>query len=439
MIRLVEAQRHFLARALKKSDFLTFNDFGAGNGTFLSEMRKRFETNETAFFYGVGDRVYFDLYQGISQKCPDIPERVRMAFVQEVIRRYVLVPPTVESTLMAKFGEIFKDFYIDVNVPIDFSSMFSSGTVMFSGESEIRLEEAEKIWIRRDPGRKIATLVADLVDNPYFFIEGSFDRIAIADFRDYEPPEGAVPKEDLRVSVRGTSHLDAGDLSTVLDRFAAKEAAPGSVFVDNGVHRSYTSVPRLKEYLNLQSRYPDKIRVMMAYDRDTNYFCSALVEKAPFHDASFYKHVFLPERPGPNGTRFQSIVPVSIVEAEAHPFFRFERFFRDFLVSNFRSYEIFWFFNADIVSFLGDAVHLLAQGHSEEIRSRFVHLVERFCLQLNERAMGDMTAEPDILYVPITDDDLSSWTSKDGDTMDSVLKTPYFPTDWFNADAKRRY
>lgn len=55
-----------------------------------------------------------------------------MAFVQEVIRRYLAVPPTVEPTLRAKFREIFREFYIDVNVPIDFSSMFATGTVMFA-------------------------------------------------------------------------------------------------------------------------------------------------------------------------------------------------------------------------------------------------------------------------------------------------------------------
>ena len=132
MRNLVTGQKKFLFEKLGKTSYLTFNDFGAGNGTFLSEMRKEFERDHTAFFFGVGDRIYFDLYQGISRKCSDIPERVRMAFVQEVIRRYLAVPPTVEPTLRAKFSEIFRDFYIDVNVPIDFSSMFSSGTVMFS-------------------------------------------------------------------------------------------------------------------------------------------------------------------------------------------------------------------------------------------------------------------------------------------------------------------
>ena len=47
------------------------------------------------------------------------------------------------------------------------------------------------------------------MENPYSYIEGSFDRISLADFRDYNPPAGMMPKEDLRVSVRGTSHLDA--------------------------------------------------------------------------------------------------------------------------------------------------------------------------------------------------------------------------------------
>lgn len=132
MHALVRTQREFLRTAIGKTDFLTFNDFGAGNGTFLSEMRETFESKKEAFFYGVGDRIYFDLYQGLRKKCHDIPERVLMAFVQEVIRRYLAVSPTVEPTLRAKFEEIFRDFFIDVNIPIDFSSMFTTGTVMFS-------------------------------------------------------------------------------------------------------------------------------------------------------------------------------------------------------------------------------------------------------------------------------------------------------------------
>lgn len=151
-------------------------------------MREEFETHRQAFFYGVGDRIYFDLYQGITRKCRDVPERVIMAFVQEVIRRYLAVPPNVESTLRAKFAEIFQNFSIDVDVPIDFSSMFTTGTVMFSGEQKVKLEEAERAWIAKDPGGWLARLVQELSENPYAYIEGSFDRIAIADFRDYAPP-----------------------------------------------------------------------------------------------------------------------------------------------------------------------------------------------------------------------------------------------------------
>ncbi len=151
-------------------------------------MREEFETHREAFFYGVGDRIYFDLYQGLRGKYRDIPERVLMAFVQEVIRRYLAVPPNVESTLRARFAEVFRDFSIDVDVPIDFSSMFTSGTVMFSGEQKVRLEASERTWIAADPGGRLSKLVQELSSNPYAFIEGSFDRIAIADFRDYAPP-----------------------------------------------------------------------------------------------------------------------------------------------------------------------------------------------------------------------------------------------------------
>lgn len=95
-------------------------------------MRGIFESEKRGFFYGVGDRIYFDLYQGVCRHAPDIPERVRMAFVQEVIRRYLRISSAVYPTLLAKFAEIFKDFSIDSKTKIDFSSMFSSGTVMFS-------------------------------------------------------------------------------------------------------------------------------------------------------------------------------------------------------------------------------------------------------------------------------------------------------------------
>lgn len=151
-------------------------------------MREEFETHREAFFYGVGDRIYFDLYQGLLAERHDIPERVLMAFVQEVIRRYQTVPANVESTLRAKFADVFRDFFIDVNVPIDFSSMFATGTVMFSGEQKMHLEASEREWIARDPGNKISALAQDLAENPYAYVEGSFDRISIADFRDYAPP-----------------------------------------------------------------------------------------------------------------------------------------------------------------------------------------------------------------------------------------------------------
>ncbi len=89
-------------------------------------MREKYELEKRAFFYGVGDRIYFDLYQGICRHAPHVPERVRMAFVQEVIRRYLRVSPTVKPTLRSKFSEILKGFSIDPEIKIDFSSMFSS-------------------------------------------------------------------------------------------------------------------------------------------------------------------------------------------------------------------------------------------------------------------------------------------------------------------------
>ncbi len=89
-------------------------------------MRGIFESEKRGFFYGVGDRIYFDLYQGVCRHAPDVPEKVRMAFVQEVIRRYSKTSCAVYPTLLAKFEEIFKDFSIDSEMKIDFSSMFSS-------------------------------------------------------------------------------------------------------------------------------------------------------------------------------------------------------------------------------------------------------------------------------------------------------------------------
>ncbi len=51
MVKLVRAQKAFSERSLGRTGFLTFNDFGAGNGTFLSEMRDEFEPDRQAFFY----------------------------------------------------------------------------------------------------------------------------------------------------------------------------------------------------------------------------------------------------------------------------------------------------------------------------------------------------------------------------------------------------
>ncbi len=60
---------------------------------------------------------------------------------------------------------------------------------MFSGEAKIPLSEAEKSWITEHGDGILRTLAERLSNDPYPFIEGSFDRISLADFRDYSMPE----------------------------------------------------------------------------------------------------------------------------------------------------------------------------------------------------------------------------------------------------------
>jgi hypothetical protein len=67
-----------------------FRDWGAGNGTLLKELYESLPQKDI-IFYGVGDTIYFDLYQGLRKfhnQYIDIPEEILILLTQKIIEKY---------------------------------------------------------------------------------------------------------------------------------------------------------------------------------------------------------------------------------------------------------------------------------------------------------------------------------------------------------------
>ena len=168
------------------------------------------------------------------------------------------------------------------------------------------------------------------------------------------------------------------------------------------------------------NRSDDDTRIRLVYDTDKNYFACALIEKTPFHETSFFDtHV----REG------HRIVPLR--EASEATFFRFEIFFRHFLIFCFRDFQVFHHFHQPIVDLLHDAIGQIEKRNFDGIKQAIIRLVNGIVAFFNER---------DIAYNEVDMTTLDEYASIHGETIDAILdpKAIVIP-EWFNANAHRQY
>ncbi len=391
-----------------------FRDWGAGNGTLIKELYKLLPKRDI-IFYGVGDTVYFDLYQGLKEKqkeyYPGIPDEVLILFTMKVIEWYNKLEKTcVEERYPIKSGKLFsKIFHILQGVQISpddiisRASMFSESTTMFSRGHEQQLSEKTKEYIRSNK-EEIRSLKMKLMTSFYSFFEGYFERIYISSFSHFSLENRILREADIQVAIRSTSHIDDEAYFKVIADYLLYNSRSGSIFLDNGVHRSYSSVPRLAELYKISKRFPD-VTINLVYDRETNYFCTAIIQKQSNIPLKFFRsHI-----------REWHIL-ISIEDAVSSTFFKLEAFLRNFIVANFKDFDVFFKFNSKIIEFLQDAVDWIKPWLKTYFYGGIVGLINEIVDEMNKKLTHD-----EVPYEHIDKNTLCDYRNSRGEGIEGIL------------------
>lgn len=400
-----------------------FCDWGAGNGTLIRELHDELLGSDIVF-YGVGDRIYFDLYQGIKQSkfVEHIPENIIRLFVQKLIELYnaYVAAEGAKGRLTSRFGEIIDALALHPDDPVFVSSMFLKKTEMFSFEAYESLSPDEKAFLSSPDGHQtIVALKNDLKANLYKFFYGFFERIYLSDFNNYQPENSVFSRVNFQVAIRSTSHVDNDEYRQITRNYIRSFASPGAMYVDNGVHRSYTSVPRIPELMELQEEFSRRIKIDLVYDTKTNYYCSAIIQSLPFQGApEIAEHLS------------EDKVLVSVGDAYNATYTRLEYFLRNFIVSNFKDYRVFWDFNRDIVQ-------CLQQMH-DAIRNKKYYLVRGYVVNLINSMVEDVNVKHSRAFSPIDERTLDLYVNRNGETIRDILDSPFSCPDWLNDKVQRR-
>lgn len=409
---LIQEHRIFIIERVPnwQENKYVFRDFWAGNGALV----KQIDRLEGVHAYGIWDCAYFDLYDGISKNknFTNIPEEVKKLFIYELIQNLKL--DETKSII-----ENIKDALENMNLmqdEISGSSMFNKGTKMFDEKTKVSNET--KQWILENEG-EIERLKKELADNFYSYIEWYFEKLLISDFNSLYIRENHIKKVDFQTAIRSTSHIDALQLESTLSDYVKFSAKPWSIYFDNWVIRSYTSVPRIKEYLNLERNNPD-VKVYFVYDTISNYISSAIILKKPFYEKeNLEKHLK------------ENHILLEPQELYNNSFFRIERFIRELLILSFKDYKIFYNKNKDIIAFLKFLSNSLKDFSNKKVN------IKKLILIFLNKMISDINLEFNEKYNKMIEKDLDFYISKIDEEMKEILNWEIEIQDWFNVDFER--
>lgn len=389
-------------------------DLGAGDGNTIKELYSTIR-NQDIIFYGTGDYIYFDLYSALGNTHFKelLPEEILILFVEKAVMEFRTLSgdSTIEKILQSIQNVLFS-----ASDTIRNSSMTNKKTLMFESEHESPLSpEIQADFPKYES--MLNELKAYVTGNIYALFSNFFKRIYISKFNDLVIRDELISKLDFQFSIRATSHVNGREYMKIISEYFYDSAKPGSIFLDNGIHQSYTSIPRLKELYEVSLDLANG-KCRLIYNKKKNYFSSVIITKQ-IH----YTDEFLEAHLDPN----HIIVPLK--EAYESTFFQLAYFIRNFIISNFKNNIVFWNFNEQITDTLKTIMKELEEKHIENIPGIILDLINH--IAKNYRDRGTVYNEIDMSI-------LDSYHI-DGKSLHDILSTDIFIPTWMNVYADSDY
>ncbi|MEF2175002.1 MAG: hypothetical protein V3575_00910 [Candidatus Absconditabacteria bacterium] len=406
--------------------FYTFRDRGAGDGTLLKALYQELK-NENIIFYGVGDYIYGDLFSFLKKEFPDPKlDEIIKVIVQKTMG---LINYKSHETLFEDFNKALNTIKIDENDIIKETSYTSEGkTLMFDKKENRELTKQSKELLKNHGDKIMNSIRAFFGDknNFYKMFQGYFERIIPANFAGFSIEDEKISLVDFQIAIRSTSHVNSNELKAIIDSYVNESAKPGSIYLENGVHRSYTYSPRIKELYDIEKKYNGVIKIYLILDYNSNYFTGAIILNAPFYDLDNLKKEF---KDGFN--------IIDINDAYKSFFFRFERFLRTFIITNFKNFDIFRDFNYQIMDIIYFSYNLFKTDSDKlkvekEIKKKIILLINFLVTKFNEKN--------NTIYNGITLQDFENYTSPEGDRISDLVRfLDKSDENWINPNGNRNY
>jgi hypothetical protein len=420
---------------MQQSGNYIVRDLGAGDGSTLKELYERLGKQDI-IFYGIGDYIYFDLFTALrnTKYTHEIEAEIMILFVEKVVQEFRTQKGV--STIL-KIQKALENVTFSKNDTIRNSSMTNNKTLMFSSEHEYPL--SQKIQDHFEIHLKQLEELKEFVSqNIYSLFSNFIQKIYVSQFNDIRINDEVISKIDFQYSIRSTSHVGGREYMYIISDYIINSAKPGSIFIDNGVHESYTSIPRLRELIEV---YRDMFGVNfdLIYDKSTNYFCSVIITK----DVEFSDEFWKPHLKNDN------FIIVPLKEAYKSTFFQLEYFIRNFIISNFKNNIVFWNFNTQIINALKTIMKLLKDENIEEIPQIILNLINHIATddEFKKKGVTYNSIDMKILEEYDLDEKIDPMGKKDPEeenilkkgTLGKILEKTIYTPKWMNIDAERNY
>lgn len=457
---------HVIAVDWEFSDINVVRDLWCWNWTFIKELNDKKKESwkfkeKNLFFQWVSREIPFELLQWMlsskiaeNKKIPyDILEFLNILIVQKYKFNSEI---TLEQQISQIISELPKNWfdrrYLKFNSDdwyyYHHYSMPFYKDVFRPMNLSIRLSHEWYIFLTEKIG-DVLELLYDIKDNVYNYFWWYVERILVNSFENMKIGNLELAKSAVSISTKWTSQIISPRwYLQVLEDFVVKFSRPWSVFFDNWVMASYTSISRIQELKRLTEKY-DNIKVKLIYDKYSNYFVWAIIMKKPYFDVTKIEEQLLNSFEDSESWYRADAYLVDLDDAYNCSYVKWERFVRDYLLSTFRSYDVFWSYKQDISDFLQSLPERLKNLENSDDYSRkeieydikleFVKLVNAIALDLDIHIREN---KPEILveYNPIDINMLESYQKLDTkENIDDLLKAKSHMPDWFNMSWKRKF
>lgn len=366
-------------------------DFWAWDGSTLKELYRKL-SNENIALYWVGDYIYMDLYSSIQKSniSLSIPENILKKFIQEL---YQVIEKTQWSTVYEKISHALNNHSFTI----------------------------EKTKYATD----YAVIKQILLKNFYSMFPGFFERIFLSKFNTFYLENKTIWNIDFQYAIRSTSHIWWREYMKVLNDFIYNSAHKWTIYFDNGIHQSYTWIPRILEIANIYSSAKNTHEFKLIYNLETNYFTSVIIwEWNILQKIDLEKHLA------------HGNVCVDPIQAAESSFFQLEYFLRHFINYNFKNIDIFWDFNQEIIESLIQITHKIWEKNLWYIYTIILDLINY--ISANYQSKIGQEKEDMIQYNLISIDTLKSY-SINWITLQSIIEKEIYVPEWMNIYGKRKF